>query len=154
ELQTGDVRRLTASASWTLPHRTGSTATTFAYGRNYEEGADFSGVLAESTHTFGRYAIYGRAEALQVEDDLLRFGIHAFVGGKKAHVPDGVGRVDVVGAFTLGGARTLTRRSGWDVAAGGDLTFYRVPSVLAPIYGDRPASFHVYLRVAPPSSHR
>ena len=151
ELEAGDVRRTTASASWNRAHRSGTTSTTVAYGRNNKEGADFTAVVAESTHTFGANALYGRFEAVQVESDLLRFGIHVFVGGKKAHVPDDSGRVDIVKAMTLGGVRSVGRWSGWDLGAGADVTLYGVPTVLKPTHGDRPVSFHVFLRLRPPA---
>ena len=35
--------------------------------------------------------------------------------------------------------------------AGGDVTFYEVPEVLKPTYGDRPVSVHVFFRVRPPA---
>jgi hypothetical protein len=153
-LETGDIRRTTASGSWAHRRGAGSDAITLAYGRNNNEGADFSAVLAESTHTFGRNTFYGRFEAVQVETDLLRFGIHAFVGGKKAHVPDDVGRVDIVRAFTAGAVRSVARWSDWDFAAGGDLTAYGVPSVLKPTHGNHPLSLHIFVRVRPPSRER
>lgn len=103
---------------------------------------------------FGRSAVYGRYEAVQVESDLLRFGIHVFVGGKKAHVPDDSGRVDVVNALTLGGTRTIGRWGGWDLAAGGDVTGYVVPPVLKPTHGDRPLSFHFFVRLASQASRK
>jgi hypothetical protein len=63
-------------------------------------------------------------------------------------VPEsGEGR-DVVSTVTLGGVRTLARPWGWDLGAGADVTFYAVPDVLRPYYGDSPVSFHVFFRVA------
>lgn len=151
-LEAGDIRRTTASASWNRQRASGRDAATIAYGRNNNEGADFSSLLAESTHTVGRSTIYSRFEIVQVESDLLRFGVHAFLGGKKAHVPDDSGRVDVVRALTLGGSRTIATWSDWEVAAGADLTAYGVPAVLKPTHGDHPLSFHVFVRVRPPSA--
>ena len=74
-LEQGDVRRTTASAAWMRPHSRGATATTVAYGRNNKIHADNNAFLAESTHTFGRNAVYGRYEAVEVEGDVLRFGV-------------------------------------------------------------------------------
>jgi hypothetical protein len=148
----GDLRRTTGSASWMRRHASGWTAATLAYGRNNEPGRDFSTGLAEATHAFGRETVYGRFEARQVETDLLRFGIHGFVGtGKKTHVPEGVGGVDTILATTIGGTHRIMERSGWDLAAGADATFYGVPAVLEPLYGNAPVSFHVFLRLRPPA---
>ena len=151
-LEAGDIRRTTASASWNRKRGWGADAVTVAYGRNNNEGADFNALLAESTHTFRNTTLYSRFEAVQVETDLLRFGIHTFVGGKKAHVPDDVGRVDVVKALTVGATRTVGRWSDWEVAAGADLTTYGVPAALQATHGSRPVSFHVFMRVRPPAA--
>ena len=56
-----------------------------------------------------------------------------------------------VGAFTVGGLRTIARPSGWDLAAGADVTGLRVPAILKPLYGDQPVSFHVFFRLRPPA---
>ena len=45
------------------PHSRGTTATTVAYGRNDKIHDDNNAFLAESTHTFGLNAVYGRYEA-------------------------------------------------------------------------------------------
>ena len=118
ELEPGDVRRTTASASWTGTHAGGGTAATIAYGRNDKPGKDFNALVAEATRTFGANAVYGRFEAVQVETDLLRFGVHGFAGRKGAHVPEGTGGVDVVSALTLGATRRIAQlegmgRHGW-----------------------------------------
>ena len=152
ELEPGNLRRTTASASWTRTGARSGTAATIAYGRNDKPGADFNALVAEATRTFGANAMYGRFESVQVETDLLRFGVHGFVGRKPAaHVPEGTGGVDVVSALTLGGTRMLARRAGWDMSAGADATFYAVPGVLEPTHGSRPVSFHLFVRVRPPA---
>jgi hypothetical protein len=147
----GNLRRTTASLSWTATRASGWTAATIAYGRNNEPGRDFSAWLAEATHVFGGTTVYGRAERVDRETDILRFGIHQFVGGNKAHVPEGIGGVDAIGAFTVGGLRRIAQPSGWDLAAGADVTTYAFPAILRPLYGDRPVSFHVFFRVRPPA---
>jgi hypothetical protein len=148
ELEPGNVRRTTASASWTR----GGTSTSLIYGRNEKTSADYNAVLAESTHRFGLNAVYGRYEATQVETDVLRFGSHD-TGKLKVdgHVIEDRNRVDLVQALTLGGLRTLSRRWGWDLGAGGDVTFYAVPELLKPTHGRRPVSFHLFFRVRPPA---
>jgi hypothetical protein len=148
----GDVRRTTASASWFKKRDRGWTAATAAYGRNNKIGGDFNAYLGELSHLFGANTIYSRIESVQVESDLLRFGRHGILGGRKdAHVPDtGEGR-DVVTMLTIGGARRIAQPKAWDVAAGADVSFYGVPDILEPFYGDRPVSFHVFVRLRPPS---
>ena len=154
--ETGDVHRTTASASWLRKRGDrGWTAATLAYGRNNEVGGDFNAFVGEITHTRDRrYPIsaYLRLESLQVEDELLRFGVHGFTGGgRKRHVPEtGEGR-DWLTALTLGGVHSLGRPWGLDLGAGADVTFYVVPEILQPNYGSSLASFHVFFRVRPPA---
>jgi hypothetical protein len=147
----GNVRRTTASGSWTTSRRSGWTAATVAYGRNNDPGRDFNAWLAEATHVFRDTTVYGRAERTDRETDVLRFGVHEFVGGSKAHVPEGVGGVNAIAAFTLGALQTIARPSGWDLAAGADVTGYTFPAILKPIYGNRPVSFHIFFRLRPPA---
>ena len=150
-LEPGDVRRTTASASWIRRSGPRWSAATFAYGRNDKHGDVYHAGLAETTLAFGRTSVYGRLEAVNVETDVLRFGTPSFVGGRKAHVADDLGRIDTVGALTLGAVRTISRVANWDFGAGGDVTFYSVPGVLRPTHGDSPVSFHVFFRIRPPA---
>ena len=147
----GNVRRTTASASWMARRGSGWTAATVAWGRNNDPGQDFTSLLAEATHVTGKTTIYGRAERADRESDVLRFGIHQFVGGSKAHVPEGIGGIVAIGAFTAGAVRTIARPWGWDLAAGADVTSYAFPSILKPLYSDHPVSTHVFFRVRPPA---
>lgn len=148
-LEPGNLRRTTASGSWTR----GSTSTTLAYGRNDKPTEDYNAFLAESTHTFGLNTVYGRYEAVQIETDVLRFGSHRAGQLKRiAHVVNDTSRSDVVQALTLGGVRTVGRWSGWDLGAGGDVTVYGVPGTLRPTHGERPVSFHLFVRVRPPAA--
>jgi hypothetical protein len=155
-LDPGNIHRTLASATWIAHHSSSTmTAATVAYGRRNHPGADFNAVLAEATHTRGGLAVYGRYENLQVESDLLRFGTHIFGGvGNDAHVPEGVGGVDWVAATTVGASHRVAELWGWDVAAGGDVTWYGVPEVLEPLYTESPVSFHVFLRIRPPAKMR
>jgi hypothetical protein len=107
------------------------------------------------TAALGRTRLFTRYEAVQVETDLQRFGTHD-TGKLKiaAHVIDDLNRRDVVQTLTLGGVRIVSERAGWDVGVGGDATFYGVPSVLQPTHGRRPVSFHLFVRVRPPSAGR
>jgi hypothetical protein len=155
--ETGDVRRTSVSGSWMRKRGDhGWTAATIAYGRNNEVGGDFNAIIGEITHTRDRahpISFYSRWESLQVEDDLLRFGVHGFSeeGGRKRHVPEtGAGR-DWLTALTLGGAQALGKPWGLDLGVGADVTFYVVPAILQPNYGSSLASFHVLFRVRPPA---
>jgi hypothetical protein len=154
-LEEGDVRRTTVSASWNTPRDDGSTAVTLAWGRNKKLGGTYDAFLGELTRQYAWHGtISWRAEVVQVEDDLLRTGVHIFQGGrKKAHVVI-PGKQSFVGAFTLGATKTVWRARGWDAAAGTQLTGYAVPGNLAPFYGNLPWSVQVFFRVRPPAMHR
>ena len=48
-------------------------------------------------------------------------------------------------------ARGSEPQRGWDLGAGGDVTFYGVPEILKPFHGERPVSFHLFFRIRPPA---
>lgn len=147
ELEHVDVRRTTVSGSW-LSAREGDrwTAVTAAFGRNDKPGGGNVAWLAEATRRSGRLALFTRAEVVQVETDLLLTGAHAH-----AHDDEPAPR-DWVSALTLGVTHDVKAWRGFEIAAGADVTAYRVPSTLQPSYGDSPVSFHLFLRVRPPAA--
>jgi hypothetical protein len=142
-LEPGNVRRTTASAEWFQPRSNGFSAVTIAYGRNDKTHGAFNALLAEATERRGRLSAFGRFETLQVETAIL-------AGEALGFAPD---RRDLVTAMTAGGVWDLARWKGFETGVGADLTFYGVPDALQTTHGDRPVSFHVFLRVRPPASH-
>ncbi|HEY2431793.1 MAG TPA: hypothetical protein VGI12_03895 [Vicinamibacterales bacterium] len=156
-IEEGDVKRTTASLSWKSSPGARWTSATFAWGRNKKLGGKYDAFLGEATHEFGTSgSIYGRAESTDVEDDVLRSGVHTAGLGRKnlrAHVvlPGGI---SAVGAVTLGATKTLWRPRGWVAEAGGQLTGYGVPPPLTPFYTAHPWSGQVFLIVRPPAMHR
>jgi hypothetical protein len=149
------THRTTASASWTRRHGENWTSATVAYGFNEHHGTALNAVLAEATHARGRSTAYGRLEVLQVESDLLRFGFHVFPRSApvRGHLPPGyVAPRDVLAALTVGAVRRLREWRGWDAGVGADVTGYAVPDLLRPYYGDRPVSFHAFVRLRPPAA--
>ena len=141
-LEFAAIRRTTASAAWFKTGSTGFTAATFAFGRNDKEfhGA-FNAVLAEATRKQGRFSIYGRAESVQVETELLRLSGFFHSHTKIAS--------DVVTAGTIGGVIDMPRWGRSEIGFGADVTSYIVPDALRSAYGDRPVSVRVFLRVRP-----
>ena len=148
-LEAVDVRRTTASVAWTGSLRRATTATTVAYGRNDKAGTAYNAFLAETTIELGSNIFYGRFENLQVEADVLRFGTHHDGGHDHGEEEEDDG--NFVSALTLGGVRRVGRWAGWDLGAGGDVTFHGVPSILRPTHGNNPVSFHLFVRVRPPA---
>ena len=123
ELEPGDVRRTTATASWTR-----------------RRGSDF----AEGTHRFGAQAVYGRIEGVVVESGLL-LGGHS--SEASAHPSRGT-----VGAFTFGALRDVPAPRALAMGVGADVTFHAVPEGLRAAYGSAPVSFKVLLRLRPRSA--
>src|SRR5439155_3206730 len=62
-----------------------------------------------------------------------------------------------IGAYTFGGARDVWTAEKISVAVGGDVTLYSKPTILTPVYGSSPTSYHFFLRFRPgkmkPGSH-
>jgi hypothetical protein len=155
-IEEGDVRRTTVSGSWKSSPGARWTAVTLAWGRNKKLGGVYNALLGEATHEFGTSgSIYGRAEGTDVEDDVLRTGVHTTTGSRKTSHVALPGGISTVGAFTGGATKTLWRPRGWIFEAGGQLTGYAVPAALAPFYAGRSAwSGQVFFVVRPPAMHR
>ena len=58
---------------------------------------------------------------------------------------------DPVLAFTVGGTRDFLNVRGFEGGIGADITFYRVPEALRPMYSVHPVSFHVFFRLRLPA---
>lgn len=144
-LEPGDVRRTTASASWTREAEgLDYDAVTVGYGRNDKTSQSYNAFLAEGTRRVGANSFFGRVEALQVETELLQTGV---AHHEEGHTP----ARDTVLALTLGALRDVWRWKGLDFGLGADMTFYGVPDALAGTHGSRPLSFHIYGRIRPPA---
>ena len=142
-LEPGNQTRTNASLSWlhTRPDRA-FTAVTIMAGRVTRTYSWSGAMLAEGIHWIGNQAVYGRYEALAVESEHLMFP-------KFVHPPHPGEFIDPLHAITVGGVRRIAATRGFDLAVGGDATFYRVPRRLQPTHGERPASAHVFLRIRP-----
>ncbi len=144
-LEPGDVTRTTLSASWRREtSETSYSAVTLGYGRNAKQSQSYNALLAEATHRRGLNSFYERFETLQVETALLLSGV-------AHHDPERTPARDSVIALTLGGLRDMWSWRGLDLGMGADVVFYGVPDALAPAYGSRPLSFHVFGRLRSPA---
>jgi hypothetical protein len=54
-----------------------------------------------------------------------------------------------VGAFTFGGVRDVAVNRYFRLGLGGDITLYHKTGLVTAIYGERPVSYHVFLRFRP-----
>lgn len=145
-LEPQNVERYTGSI---LYNRQGSgdnfTALTFAAARNRRRYSDGDALLGEITHRVGRVTVYGRYEGVEVETEHLLFpGL--------THTPHPGELADALHAVTIGGALDVARIRGWELGIGGDVQGYRVPPRLQPTHGERPVSYHVFLRLRVPKS--
>ena len=145
-LELQDVKRSTVSASYTREGRGENyTALTFAAGRNRRAYSSSDALIGEISHRTGRVTVFGRYEGIEVETEHLLFpGL--------AHSPHPGELIDALHALTLGTAFELTKAGGWELALGGDAVLYKVPPRLQATHGDRPVSYHVFLRLRVPKS--
>ncbi len=142
-----DIRRATASVQYVRPFRRGDWASSFVWGRNHvsEPGAtrNLNGYTFESTINFlDKNYLYTRLELVD-RDELLRASDRALLGIANDHP------VFRVGAYTFGYVRDVFDNQDWSVGLGGDLTSYSKPDALDAIYGSRPVSFKLFLRIRP-----
>ncbi len=143
-----DVRRTTASLQYNRKFKRGNWASAFVWGRNHVSGhhdgiINLNSYVAESTVQFlDKNYLYTRLELVD-KDDLLRPSDRALLGIAQHHP------VFRIGAFTFGGARDVWNTDKVSLAVGGDVTFYAKPAILDGIYGDKPVSWKVFLRLRP-----
>jgi hypothetical protein len=134
----GDVTRITASLEHAGTFRERPAAVTIAWGHNRDPFSNEHGVLVEATLGVGaRGTGYLRGE---IADKHI-------IGAGGLHAP-GLGHPHVisrVGLLMAGYTRELWRLGPHGLAAGADVSVYRVPSELAGSYG-RPLSIHAYTR--------
>lgn len=134
-----DVRRTTASLMLSRQPRAGQNwTTTFVWGMNASSDLPAThSLLADSEFDFGRASAYGRIEYVQRRAHDLKL--------------DGLGeRRLAVGVLTAGAAWRISPDRGFPLHIGAQASIYRFADALTPVYGKRPLSFEIYIRVSPP----
>ena len=143
ELEHGNVIRTTASGSWSRMGTEIFSAVSAGYGVNATSHGRRGAAFIEGTHRKSALSLYGRAELVQVESELLRAGA----------VPDHEAENNaLVGAFTAGAVRDFPKWRGFEGGLGAQVTLYRSPDTLRETHGDYPVSFQVFFRLRPPIS--
>jgi hypothetical protein len=142
-----DIRRTTASVEYDKPLNRGNWASAFVWGRNHVsergETRNLNGYTFESTINFiDKNYLYTRLELVD-KDELLRASDRTLLGITNDHPSFRIG------AYTFGYVRDVFTNDDWSVGLGGDVTSYSKPSVLDAIYGARPTSFKIFLRIRP-----
>ncbi len=145
-LEAGSQRRQTASVEYVRPFAggffgRGSWATLAVWGRVHQvfDDHNLNGYLLESTVNF-KLRNYAFTRMELVDKDEL-FPDNPLLPSFR------------IGAYTFGGARDLIQSRLWQVALGGDVTFYSKPAALNSSYGNEPISFQVFIRIRPSLSH-
>jgi hypothetical protein len=142
-----DTRRATASLQYNKPLKGGNWASAFIWGRNHQSGggerANLNGYTAESTINFlNKNYLFTRLELVD-KNELLRPADRARLGISEVHPSFRIG------AYTFGGARDFWQTDKLSLAIGSDVTFYSMPAVLNPLYGNSPVSWKLFLRLRP-----
>ena len=136
-LEPGSQWRQTASVEYNRPFASGNWATSLVWGRVHKVaiGANLNGYLLESTLNFReRNYLFARTELVD-KDELF---------------PPAVLQPSYrIGAYTFGSVRDVVQNRMWQLGLGADVTFYSKPDVLDPVYGNRPISFQIFLRMRP-----
>lgn len=138
-----DVRRMTASVMYNRPIHQGNWASLILWGRNQSlsDGNVGNSYLLESTLRFlNRNYAWTRVENADRTNELL-------VGTNP--VPAGFSEryFARIQAYTAGYDRELGKIPRVSMALGGQFTWYGVPSYFKAVYGQRPVSGVVFLRV-------
>jgi hypothetical protein len=136
----GNQTRSTASVTYQKSTSSGFIAASVIAGRNQTpEGPEWGNLLEWTWKFAGKNFLYGRLES--VDRDVYEL-VH------KRQRPHGVPRErTLVQAATLGFVRNVALLAEAETGLGADLTAYRFTSRLDSVYGRRPLSGHVFLRV-------
>jgi hypothetical protein len=92
----------------------------------------------------GKTYVFGRFEDLTVETEILLFP-------QIVHRPHPGELVDPIKVVTGGAVRDVANVLGAKVGIGADVSAYGVPELLQFTHGVHPVSYHVFVRVRPPS---
>jgi hypothetical protein len=140
-----NVRRMTASVQYNRPLQKGNWASLLLWGRNQDDSGRNvgNGYLLESTLRFlERNYLWTRIENVDRTTELLL--------GNNPEPPGFTERYFTrVQAYTAGYEREVGHIPHLSTGLGGQLTWYGVPDVLKPIYGEHPLSAIVFLRLRP-----
>ena len=129
-LEPGNVQRTTASVSHHTMLPGGEIASTVIFGRNDKDHGDTNSVTAETNWRFldSNY-VTGRFEVVDKDELFVDEDTHTIT------------------ALTVGYTKDVYRSAELLGGVGGNVTVYGVPSALKQAYGDRPASFYLFVRV-------
>jgi len=140
-----DVRRMTASVQYNRPLQKGNWASLALWGRNQDVSGGNVGnsYLLESTLRFlERNNVWTRLENVDRTNELLLDDSPEPPGFNERYFTR-------VQAYTAGYDREVGHIPHLSTALGAQFTWYGVPNVLKPVYGDRPVSAIVFLRLRP-----
>jgi hypothetical protein len=146
ELVPGDIKRTTASLSWTRERAASTWSVTSAVGHNKRRYSDLTAFLGEALARRGRTYAYGRVEVLNVETEHLLFPT-------VVHTPHPGELIDRLNAYTAGAVRDVAATRFFELGVGGDVTFYDVPGRIQAFYGTRPVAVHVFAHLRPRGRH-
>ncbi|HEX7069692.1 MAG TPA: hypothetical protein VF190_02755, partial [Rhodothermales bacterium] len=134
----GHGRDFSASLIWGANDARADSAAADHHGSGIQHA-----VLAEAALTLRRTVIHGRLEYTRKSPGELGLDPHEI----------GDAPFDLV-AFTLGAGQSVFRANGLAAMIGAQATAYAVPDRLTDLYGSRPVSLQIYLRIAPaPMQH-
>lgn len=140
-----DIRRMTASIQYNRPLQKGNWASLLLWGRNQDVAGGNVGnsFLLESTLRFlERNYVWSRIENVDRTTELLLGPAPEPPGFKERYFTR-------VQAYTAGYEREVGHIPHLSTALGAQFTWYGVPEVLKPIYGERPVGATVFLRLRP-----
>ena len=146
QLVPGDIKRTTASLSWTRERAASTFSVTSAVGHNKRQYSDLTAFLGEALARRGRTYAYGRVEVLNIETEHLLFPT-------VVHTPHPGELIDRLNAYTVGAVRDVAATRLFELGVGGDVTLYDVPARVRAFYGNRPVSLHVFAHLRPRGRH-
>lgn len=146
----GDIDRFTAAVMYTLPLEGDDWwATTAIFTHDEKSHGSANMFVLDSTRKYGKNYFYGRLEGGEKDSlgDMNTFGrpgLHTegeneIEGSESEHA-----RHFLIGAGTIGYARTLWEKKPLEIGVGADITGYVIPGELQEVYGSFPFTVNTY----------
>jgi hypothetical protein len=143
-LEPGDVVRVTASAEYSRPLKTGVWSSSLIWGQNHKlvPKTYTNSFLVETALPFSKYNTFsGRMEFVQ-KDEL-------FDNNPALHdqLAKAAGTSFLIQAYTAGYTRYFPLIHWLTTGIGANFTWYVIPDAIKPYYGDHPFGVNMFLRV-------
>jgi hypothetical protein len=147
-VEPGDIKRVTVGAMHVLPLSGGDWwATSAIFTHDEKEHGSANMFVLDSTLRREKNSFYGRIDVGEKEGVFLGINTYGRPGLESSAMENAEEKHFLIGAGTIGYARTLWQSGNAEFGAGVDITGYAIPDEAEKVYGSFPISANMYLFV-------